>query len=211
MVWTAAQCGQFLDAIESDRLYALFHLAAYWGLRRGELERLEWADVDLATRRLHVRGDVKSADSDRIIMIDSGTTRVLEAWQERQLFERLEWDSGWQDSGQVFAREDGSPLRRGWVAEHFKALVRKAGVPPIRFHDLRHGAATMLTAAGQPMKVVSEVLGHSTVAFTADVYVTVAEELAEAAASAIEAFVPRKGKIVSDCDSNVPASDGNDH
>jgi hypothetical protein len=69
----------------------------------------------------------------------------------------------------------------------------------------------MLTAAGQPMKVVGEVLGHSTVAFTADVYVTVADELAEAAASAIEAFVPRKGKIVSDCDSNVPASDGNDH
>jgi hypothetical protein len=75
MVWTAAQCGAFLDSIENDRLYAAYHLAAYWGLRRSELEHLEWPDVDLATRRIHVRGDVKSEDSDRIITIDSSTAR----------------------------------------------------------------------------------------------------------------------------------------
>jgi integrase len=211
MVWTATQCGAFLDSIENDRLYAAYHLAAYWGLRRSELEHLEWADVDLTTRRVHVRGDVKSEDSDRIITIDSGTAKVLEAWREHQLFERLEWDTAWTDCGRVFTRDDGSPLRRGWLYEHFKALVRRAGLPPVRFHDLRHGAATMLTAAGQPVKVVSEVLGHSTVAFTADIYVTVAEELADAAASAIEAFVPRKNKIVPGRASNVPASGENDH
>ena len=59
MVWTPRQCGQFLDAIETLRLYALYHLAAYYGLRRGELAGLAWSDVDLATRRLHVRGDVR--------------------------------------------------------------------------------------------------------------------------------------------------------
>jgi integrase len=111
----------------------------------------------------------------------------------------------------VLTREDGSPLRRGWLYEHFKALIRKASLPPVRFHDLRHGAATMLTAAGQPVKVVSEVLGHSTAAFTADVYVTVAEELAGSAASASEAFVPRKNKIGLGRASNVPASGENDH
>lgn len=194
MVWTAAQCGEFLDSIEASRLYALYHLACYWGLRRGELERLDWADVDLATRRLHVRGDVKSEDSDRIITIDQGTANVLRAWQERQLFERLEWDSGWQDCGRVFTREDGSPLRRGWASENFKALVRKADVPPIRFHDLRHGTATMLLAAGQPIKVISEILGHATSAFTSDVYTEVAEELADAAAAAIAAYVPRRNR-----------------
>jgi integrase len=92
---------------------------------------------------------------------------VLKAWQERQLFERLEWDAAWQDSGRVFTREDGAPLRRGWASEHFKALVRKAGLPPVRFHDLRHGTGTMLLAAGQPIKVISEILGHATSAFTA--------------------------------------------
>ena len=76
---TAAQCGAFLDSIENDRLYAAYQLAAYWGQRRSELEHLEWPDVDLATRRVHVRGDVKSEDSDRIITIDSSTARVLEA------------------------------------------------------------------------------------------------------------------------------------
>jgi integrase len=75
-------------------------------------------------------------------------------------------------------------------------LIGKAGPPPVRFHDLRHGAATMLIAAGQPVKVVSAILGHSTSSFTMDVYAVVAEELAAAAAVAIAAFVPRMAKGV---------------
>ncbi len=108
--------------------------------------------------------------------------------------QRLEWDSGWTESGLVFTREDGSPQRSGSVYDHFTVLVRQAGLPPISFHGLRHGAATMLIAAGQPVEVVSAVLGHATAAFTMDVYAVVAEELAEAAATAIEAFVPRKAR-----------------
>jgi len=75
-------------------------------------------------------------------------------------------------------------------------LAERAGLPPITLHGLRHGAATMLLAAGQPPKVISEVLGHSTVAFTMDVYTEVAEELADAAAAAIAAFIPRRAKTV---------------
>jgi integrase len=119
----------------------------------------------------------------------------------KQLFERLEWDTAWTDTGYVFTREDGQPLRPAWISEHMETLVRRAGLPPVRFHDLRHGAATMLIAAGQPVKVVSEILGHSTAAFTMDVYAVVAEELAEAAAEAIAAYVPRRA-------SNVPARPG---
>jgi integrase len=117
---------------------------------------------------------------------------VLKKWRERQLFEALEWDDGWQDSGRLFVKEDGSPLRAGHISEHLELLIAKAGLPPVRFHDLRHGAASMLVAAGQPIKVVSEILGHATSAFTADVYVTVAEELNEAAATAIASFIPRR-------------------
>jgi integrase len=202
MVWTREQCGAFLDSAEADRLYSLYHLAALWGLRRSELAGLEWADLDLGTRRLHVRqaqaadelDSTKSEDSDRIITIDIGTAEVLKNWRDAQAFEALEWDTAWQDSGRVFTREDGSPLRAAYISEHFSALVRKAALPEIRFHDLRHGAATMLIAAGQPIKVVSAILGHSTSAFTMDVYAVVAEELAEAAAVAIAAFVPRKAR-----------------
>ena len=196
MVWSATQTGAFLDSIVEDRLYPLYYLACYGGLRPGELHRLEWSDVDLAARKLYVRVDVKSEDSDRNLTIDPDpqTANVLRAWQEKQLFEALEWDTGWQDSSRVFTREDGAPLRAGHISEHLEILIGRAGLPPVRFHDLRHGAASMLVAAGQPIKVVSEILGHATSAFTADVYVyvTVAEELNETAAAAISAYIPRR-------------------
>ena len=73
----------------------------------------------------------------------------------------------------MFTREDGTPLRPAWISVRFDTLAARAGLPPITLHGLRHGAATMLLAAGQPPKVVSEILGHSTVAFTMDVYTEV--------------------------------------
>ena len=210
MVWTAAQCGAFLDSLEAsesprrpaERLYALFHVAAHFGLRRSELAGLAWADLDLATHRLHVRqaqtddtlDSTKSEDSDRQLVIDKGSATVLAAWRKAQLAERLAWDGVWTDSGRVFTREDGTPLRPAWISVRFGALAARAGLPPIRFHDLRHGAASMLLAAGVEPKVISQMLGHATVAFTMDVYTEVAEELAEAAAEAIAAFIPRRGQ-----------------
>jgi integrase len=211
MVWTREQCGQFLDETEDERLYALYHLAAYYGPRRRELAHLEWADVDLATRRLHIRGDVKSEDSDREVAIDAGTVAVLRAWRKSQLAERMAWGSAWTDSGRVFTREDGTALRPGWISTRFDVLAERAGLPPVTLHGLRHGAATMLLAAGQPPKVISEILGHSTVSFTMDVYAEVAEELADAAATAIAAYVPRKGKIVSSGANSVPDGGRDDH
>ena len=194
MVWDAAVTGQFLDSIEGDRHYPLYHLATYWGMRRQELVNLTWADTDLAARRLHVRGDIKSEDSDRIVIVDADTAEVLKNWRDAQAFEALEWGDAWADSGRVFTRENGEPLHPAYVSEHFRVLIRQAGLPPVRFHDLRHGSASLLMAAGQPPEVVSEIMGHSTVSFTMDTYEVVAEELAEAAAVAIAAFVPRARK-----------------
>jgi integrase len=211
MVWTRGQCGAFLDAIEGERLYALYHLAAYYGPRRNELDKLDWANVDLAGRRIHIRGDVKSEDSDRVVIVDAETAEVLRAWRKTQLAERLAWGSAWMDSGRVFTREDGAPLRPGWISTRFDTLAARAGLPPITLHGLRHGAATMLLAAGQPPKVISQVLGHSTVSFTMDVYTEVAEELADAAASAIAAYVPRKSKIVPGGAISVPSGAPDDH
>jgi integrase len=203
MVWTAAQYGAFLDSVEGQRIYVLYHVAAYYGLRRSELCGLTWSEVDLAQRRIHVRqaqvedvlDSTKSEDSERIIAIDQDTAEVLRAWRKAQAAERLAWGQAWQDSGRVFTREGGSPLRPGWVSERFGTLSARAGLPPVTFHGLRHGAATMLLAASQPIKVISEILGHATSAFTADVYTEVAEELAEQAASAIAAYVPRQRKM----------------
>ncbi len=126
--------------------------------------------------------------------IDPGTVSVLRVWRKDQLAERLAWGSAWTDSGRVFTREDGTSLRPGWISQRFGALIDRAGLPPIRFHDLRHGTATMLLAAGQPMKVISEILGHATSAFTADVYT----EVADAAAAAIAAYIPRRSRPPAD-------------
>ncbi len=112
------------------------------------------------------------------------------------VFERLEWDTGWTDSGRVFTQEHGAPLRAGHISEHLEVLISQAG----RLHDLRHGSASMQLAAGVPMKVASQILGHSTVSFTMDVYATVLEELAEDAATKMGAFIPRRAN-------NVPAEE----
>ena len=77
-----------------------------------------------------------------------------------------------------------------------RLLVRKAGLPPVRFHDLRHGSATLSLAAGVDIKIVQEMLGHATSAFTRDVYTSVVPEIAAAAAEAVAAIVPRRANIV---------------
>ncbi|MEU8251986.1 site-specific integrase [Nonomuraea sp. NPDC048916] len=205
MVWSQHHCGAFLDHIteNKERLYALYHLAAFWGLRRGELVGLDWADVGLETRRIHIRqsqpddelDDTKSENSDRKLTIDDETARVLKAWRKAQLEERMHWGEAWVDSGRVFTQESGEPLNPDYVSRHFITLYGRAKLPPVRFHDLRHGAATMLHAAGVSMKVISEILGHARESFTSEVYVSVAEELQEEAAQAIAAFVPRKSRI----------------
>jgi len=210
MVWDAAQCGAFLDSLEAcedpprkaERLYALFHVAAFFGLRRSELAGLAWTDLDLGRRRLdvrqaqtdHVLDSTKSQDSERQIIIDENTAAVLRAWRKEQLAERLAWGSAWTDSGRVFTREDGTPLRPNWISVRFRTLADRAGLPPIRFHGLRHGASTMLLAAHVEPKVISQMLGHATVAFTMDTYTEVADELADAAAAAIAAYIPRRSR-----------------
>lgn len=207
MVWTCDQCGAFLDYLAGqddppqppERLYALFQFVTYYGLRRPELAGLAWSDLDLTTRRLHVRqaqvddalDSTKSADSDRLIIIGENTAAVLRTWRWDQLAERMAWGPTWTDTGRVFTRGDGTALRPEWMGVRFGTLAARAGLPPIRLHDLRHGAATMLLAARSPPKVISELLGYATVAFTMDIYTEVAAELAEAAAAAVETFVPR--------------------
>jgi integrase len=211
MVWTREQCGAFLDSLlpaadppyKGERLHALYQVAAYCGLRRSELAGLAWADLDLDRRRVHVRqaqvddtlDSTKSEESDRQVPIDPGTVTVLTAWRKAQLAERLAWGPAWTDSGRVFTREDGTPLRPAWISQRFGALTARADLPPLRFHDLRHGTATMMLAAGQPIKVISDILGHATSAFTADVYTEVAEELADAAADALAAYIPRRARL----------------
>jgi hypothetical protein len=95
------------------------------------------------------------------------------------------------ESGLVFTRENGKALHPEYATRHFERLARDAGLPPIRLHDLRHGAATLALAGGADLKTVSEMLGHSTITITADTYASVLPEVARRAAEAAARLVPR--------------------
>ncbi len=202
-VWTAEQAGAFLDSAEQHRLYPVFHLIAYRGLRRGEAAGLRWQDVDLDARVLRITqqvvqlgwateiGDPKTDSGARTISLDARTVGVLRSWRASQLVEREQWGTAWQDTGLTFTREDGSALHPDTLTTVFERLHRDAELPPIRLHDLRHTAASLALAAGVPLKVVSEQLGHSSLAITADTYTSVLPAVAHAAAEAVAGVIPR--------------------
>jgi integrase len=192
MVWTPDQTGAFLDYADhtADRLYALYHLIAYRGLRRGEACGLHWADLDLTARTLTVRWQLtqigwttqleqpKTDSSDAVVAIDSTTVDALHAHRDRQEHDRANAGPGWHDTGLVFTPTHGHHIHPADVTDHFHDLSRLADLPPIRLHDLRHGAATLALAAGVDIKTVQAMLRHSSITITADTYASVLPELA---------------------------------
>lgn len=203
MVWTPEQTGQFLDHAVSDRLYALWHLIAFRGLRRGEACGQMWTEVDLdrgeltVAKELVVDGwevyedDPKTEASGDTIALDQGTVEVLREHRARQEREREKLGSAWADTGRVFTQENGEWLHPSKVTDRFGKLTAEAGLPPIRLHDLRHGAATLALAGGADMKTVQAMLRHSSITITADTYTSVLPQVARAAAEAAARLVPR--------------------
>jgi len=199
--WTAEELRRFLTHVEGERLAALWMLAASTGMRRGEVLGLRWVDVDLELARVAVRqtlvlagrqvvtSEPKTSRGRRSIALDPRTVAALRSWRAAQLEERLAWGSAWTDSGLVFTREDGMPMHPEWLSDAFDWRIRTAGLPRIRFHDLRHTHASLGLAAGVPVKVMSERLGHSTSSFTADAYQHVTPALEEHTASTVARLV----------------------
>ena len=116
---------------------------------------------------------------------------MLRDWRGVQDDERRTWGRAWQETGLVFTREDGSQLHPDMATTAFERLHQAAGLPPIRLHDLRHTAASLALQAGVPLKVVSEQLGHSSLAITTGTYTSVLPAVAHAAAEAVAGIIPR--------------------
>lgn len=201
-VWEPAQVGRFLDSSVEHRLYALYHLIAFTGMRRGEAMGLHWADVNLAAQLLVIHWQVtdagkgprlgapKTDSGARVVPIDGFTVEVLRRHRERQEGERQLWGEAWEENGLVFTKEGGGMLRPDAVTVLFRKLVARAEVPRIRLHDLRHTHASLALAAGIDIKVVSDRLGHSTTTITADLYTHVSSAVARRAADAIALEIP---------------------
>jgi integrase len=199
MVWLPVHTGKFLDSIEGERLFALFSLSAYCGLRRDEVAGLTWAEADLDDGVAFVRetgsGDGPKTESGvRVVPLAPPVVQALKAWRARQSADRLAWGPDWTDTGLVFTREDGTAVPGQWISVRFETLAYRAGLPPVRFHDLRHGAASLCKAAGVDTKLISAMLGHSRTSFTDATYVLVFPEVAKAAAEAAAAVVPRASR-----------------
>jgi len=203
MVWTPDQTGAFLDSIYQHRLYALYHLVAYRGPRRGEVCGLNWPDVDLDQKKMLIQWQLvvvgwevqrtrpKTEAGVREVVLDDLTVEEFYRHRERQRDERHVMGLGWDPSGPVFTTLEGEPLHPAAVSTEFQDLIVKAGVPPIRLHDARHVAATLMHGGGADLKVIQETLGHSSYEVTANIYTSVLEERAREAAEGAAQLVPR--------------------
>lgn len=179
-----------IEAFEGHPLHALVSTALWTGLRMGELLALTWEHVDLGrgnllvTRSLGRVGQVtqvwttKTRGSARAVPIAEPLRDILAAYKVEQREARLaadEWDDSWGDL--VFCTSTGEPLKGATLYSAFRTRLAAAGLRHRRFHDLRHGAATLWLAAGVDLKTVSTLLGHSTIATTANIYTSVLDSL----------------------------------
>lgn len=135
--------------------------------------------------------DPKSDSGARVVALDAETVNVLQSHRAQQSSERMAWGPAWENSGRVFTQDDGAWLHPGWLSDAFERAVKASGLPPVRLHDLRHGAATLALAAGADMKIVQEMLGHSSITITSDTYTSVLPQVAQDAAEAAARLIPR--------------------
>jgi integrase len=201
-VLTPEQARRFLEAAKGTRFEALWALAVTSGMRQGEMLGLRWEDLDLDRGIVSVRSTLqriggewqfnqpKSQKSRRQVALAPSAIDALRRHRVRQNEERLRMGGAWEDWRLVFANEIGKPMEvTNLTNRYFRPLLEKAGLPIIRFHDLRHTAATLMLAGNTPIKVASEMLGHSQTAFTMDRYMHVNLEMQRAATATIDAVI----------------------
>jgi integrase len=194
------QARTLLTAARGDRLEALYVLAVTTGMRQGELLGLKWEDADLETGTLQVRRTLSTATGEgfsfsapktvkgrRSIKLPASALSTLGRHREAQLEERRSVAGLWEDHDLIFTTQVGTPIsRQDLINRCFKPLLRRAGLPNIRFHDLRHTCATLLLGRGVHAKLVQELLGHATIAVTLDTYSHVLPSMGNQTATAME-------------------------
>jgi len=199
---TAEQVRCLLAAARASRLETVLCLAVTTGLRQGELLGLRWSDLDWRTGHLRVQrqvqriggqglvfGEPKSASGRRVVVLGPAMIGRLRTYQERQALEKIVAGGRWQENGLVFPSTIGTPMEARNLVRSFKALLKEAGLPEIRFHDLRHTAATLMLQEGVHPKIVQERLGHSQISLTLDIYSHVLPTMQEEAARKLDSLL----------------------
>lgn len=200
--FTPEQAAKLLETAKDDRLHALYVLAVTCGLRQGELLGLHWADTDLEADRLSVRHQMcelrgklwldepKTANARRQIDLPEVAVKALREHRRKMLAE-----GHYRSDGLVFCDSQGGPIRKSALRRRsFEPLLKKAGLPRIRFHDLRHTAASLALSQGIHPKIVQEMLGHSQISITLDTYSHVLPSMQREAAAKMDALFAHLGR-----------------
>lgn len=200
----------FLEVAKGDALAPIWYFLAVEGMRRGEALGLRWQDVNWERRTVHIaqsvvpdrsdrgraviRSRAKTAAGSRSVRLTAETIAVLKEHRDRQTFQRQSAGDRWQDHDLIVCTATGRPINPNNVTRSYQRLVMLSGVPRIRVHDMRHSAATMLLRAGVPAKIISERLGHATLAITLDTYSHVLPDMQEVAAEVMSALLSAKDR-----------------
>jgi integrase len=201
---TPEQARLLLQKVKQHQLEGILTLALATGMREGELLGLRWSDVNLETGALQivrtltyivghgcVEGEPKTAKGKRTILLPQFAIDTLKRHRRGQLEKRLEVGAAWIDRDLVFPDNDGDFLIPYTLLRRFHRLLKEIGLPRIRFHDLRHSAATLLLSMGVQMKVIQELLGHSSINITADIYSHVLPSVHKEAMDKMGGFLDR--------------------
>ena len=202
MVLDETQVSQLLVAAKGSRHEALYHLAVTTGMRMGELFGLRWSDLHWVSGRIYVRRQVqyvpgygrsfvepKTRSGRRTIKLGEGVLQALREHLERQQSEQVAAGERWVDNELIFPSKSGTPMDASNLRLDFTRVLRQAGLPKIRFHDLRHTAASLMLNHGIPVIVVSKILGHSKPSITMDIYGHLYNEMQDEAAQLMDELV----------------------
>ena len=217
---SSADVPRFLEAARKTPHYVLFYAALYTGMRRGELLGLRWCDIDLGrgsisvVQTLHrlsggkfLIKEPKSPHSRRSVALSPSLTELLRRHHTERETQKIFLGKALAGEDLVFAYPDGSPLDPSTVTHAFGKLIKTAGLPHIRFHDLRHTHATLMLKGGVHPKIVSERLGHANIGITLDTYSHVVPGLQEAAALRFDALISSEAEQTEDV-SKMLANEG---
>ena len=209
---------QSTNLFETEPMFPCVLLMVYTGLRRGEALALRWPDIDLHRGTVTVQREIvkaaggtvyqspKTKRSNRLVPFGDALKSILLAHKQRQ-DDFIKKTKDYIDEGLVFARETGKPYYPDSMRKILHRILRKAGIPAVRVHDLRHTCATLLMLSGVHSKVVQEMLGHSNISVTLDTYSHTLPSMRSEAADSINDFIAESKATPVAKTNNPPAPD----
>jgi len=201
---TAEQMQHYLGTIKDDRLYAAFIVECVTGMRRGEILGLKWPCVVFKTGELKIKetyiksvsgktyfSKPKTEKSHREIYLPKEAVEILKQHKKAQSLEMKEWGEDYQKHNLVFCKENGEPIHPDTFYGLHLTLIKNAGLGHVRFHDLRHSVASALINQGFELIDVAELLGHSSIEVTADVYGHLTKERKKDTTQSLVSILPK--------------------